>query len=256
MNHHCQNWRSKLNLYADGELPSREDLECGEHIRGCPECNAHAMGVLLQKRITRAAGKRYQPSADLRRKVMGGLVSRSSPAPWRAWVPQLAAASLFILITFIGITSWPGLFHANGQNISSLRALVDLHSTALATANPVEVVSSDRHTVKPWFQGKLPFSFDLPEPDGGPYTLLGARMAFFDQQPAAHLIYAYKQHRISVFIFVDREDALVWDEKTDIAGIHAETWKQNGLRYVVVGDAAYEALHALAEKFRPEPTNK
>ncbi len=256
MNNDCQKWREKLNLFADGELSSEDDSSCSGHLRGCSECNAHAMSMLLQKRATRAAGRRYQPSVEFRRKVMDQIAAQSSPAPWRAWMPQLAGAAALILITFIGITMWPGMVHSDAQNNSSLRALADLHSTVLAAANPVEVVSSDRHTVKPWFQGKLPFSFDLPEPNGGPYTLLGGRMAFFAQQPSAHLIYAYKQHRLSVFIFAERDALQPWNETNDLAGIHTETWKQNGLRYVVVGDAAADVINGLAVKLRQPSANK
>ncbi len=63
--------------------------------------------------------------------------------------------------------------------------LADLHVTALASANPVDVVSSDRHTVKPWFEGKIPFTFNLPELQDSELTLVGGRIAYLGQSPGS-----------------------------------------------------------------------
>src|SRR3989454_12268228 len=68
----------------------------------------------------------------------------------------------------------------------------------------VDVISSDRHTVKPWFQGKIPFAFDLPQLQNSEFSLLGGRMAYLDQTPGAHLIYDMRKHHISVFVFQER----------------------------------------------------
>ena len=76
--------------------------------------------------------------------------------------------------------------------------MADLHVSDLASANPYDVVSSDRHTVKPWFQGKIPFAFNLPEFAGTEFTLLGGRLVYLHQQPAAQLVVGVGKHRISV----------------------------------------------------------
>src|SRR5271168_714397 len=192
-----KHWLDQLGAYVDGELSPQDDAHCGEHLRSCQSCATAAMEMLLQKRMTQSAGKRFKPSADFRRKIMNQVAVKPRFAFGAIWMKQFAAAALLIIVTIAGAIYWPALRGENAQQKQVLQSLADLHSTALASTNPVEVVSSDRHTVKPWFQGKLPFSFDLPEkyPDG--FSLLGARMAFFGQQPAAQLIYAYKLHRIS-----------------------------------------------------------
>jgi|SRR5438445_13863468 len=64
---------------------------------------------------------------------------------------------------------------------------------------------TDRHTVKPWFQGKIPFAFDLPELQNSEFSLLGGRMTYLDQTPGAHLIYDARKHHISVFVFQERD---------------------------------------------------
>ena len=121
--------------------------------------------------------------------------------------------------------------------------------TALASANPVEVVSTDRHTVKPWFQGRIPFTFDLPELQGTPFTLVGGRVVYFHQEPGAHLIFGYQRHFISVFIFRDTPQLAMpvsfFADKS--SSFTVRTWTQQGLRYVMLGDANAAVIENLRE---------
>ncbi len=123
----------------------------------------------------------------------------------------------------------------------------------MASANPVDVISTDRHTVKPWFQGKIPFTFTLPELQGSEFTLLGGRVTYLGQMPGAHLIYSVRKHQISVFMFQDRD---IKGGFGDDAGARTrrsfavETWAQDGLRYFVMGDANAADIQALASRLK------
>jgi anti-sigma factor RsiW len=75
----------------------------------------------------------------------------------------------------------------------------------IASANPVDVVSTDRHTVKPWFAGKIPFTFNLPDLQGSAFTLVGGRVSYLRQSPGAELIFKIRQHQVSVFIFQEKD---------------------------------------------------
>jgi anti-sigma factor RsiW len=130
----------------------------------------------------------------------------------------------------------------------TLAQLLDMHVGALASPNPVDVVSSDRHTVKPWFQGKLPFTFNLPELGGSAYSLVGGRLVYFAGRPGAQLIYALKKHELSVFIVQEEGPAGVADEKQN--GFSTESWSAGGLRYVVMSDAGAGDVHALGDLVR------
>ena len=126
--------------------------------------------------------------------------------------------------------------------------LADLHVATLASANPVDVVSSDRHTVKPWFQGKIPFTFNLPELAGTPFVLVGARISYLNQAPGAELIFRVRQHQISVFIFQDRAVGTVLAKEragTELS-FNVQSWSRNGLRYFVIGDASADDLEKLS----------
>jgi hypothetical protein len=127
--------------------------------------------------------------------------------------------------------------------------IADLHVATLASSSPADVISSDRHTVKPWFQGKIPFTFDLPELQNSEFSLLGGRMTYLDQTPGAHLIYQLRRHLISVFVFQEESLRGRLNENSPVArtlSFNMETWSQGGLRYFVIGDAGSADINNLA----------
>ena len=140
------------------------------------------------------------------------------------------------------------------QTSDTIAEIADLHVNALASANQVDVVSTDRHTVKPWFQGRIPFTFNLPEFSGTEFTLVGGRMAYFHQQPGAQLIVSIHQHKISVLIF--QESAGMEREFPRSAGVDRrtsfgmETWQSEKLRFVLVSDADPSRIEDLARLFK------
>src|SRR4029434_2685445 len=98
------------------------------------------------------------------------------------------------------------LWLQHSRSEQALSALADLHVSTLASANPVDVVSSDRYTAKPWCKGKLPFTFNLPELQTSPFKLIGGRLTYFQQSPGAQLLFEVAKHQISVFIFQNRAE--------------------------------------------------
>ncbi len=259
----CTEWRDRIDAYVDAELPPSEMAAFRAHIGQCAECAASALALMQSKQAIRRAGNRYTASADLRSRIsalaQGQELAEVKAEPARVererhwtsltsgtWPRWVMAAAALLLIT-------AGLFVANRrQQAKALAEFADLHVAALASANPVEVISTDRHTVKPWFQGRIPFTFDLPELQGSPFALLGGRVAYFHQEPAAHLIFRYQRHLISVFIFRDASQAALPTSAIadQTSSFRLRSWTQGGLRYVVIGDAGAGTIQQLAELLR------
>ncbi len=201
------------------------------------------------KRSVQIAGRRYTASAELRNRIAKSVAAkprRESGWFWRV----LALPALSVLIVSVALNFYVGRQSSRRQRIYS--ELADLHVAALASATPVDVVSTDRHTVKPWFQGKLPFSFNLPEVQGTEFTLLGGRVTYLAQTPGAHLIYQVRKHEVSVFIFQDRGEETVSLPSGPLRELsfNVENWTQNGLRYFVVGDVSADDIQALSKLLR------
>ena len=88
----------------------------------------------------------------------------------------------------------PQTSHVNRQQ--ALAQLLDLHVATTASSNPVDVLSTDRHTVKPWFQGKLPYAFNLPEFQDTPFKLIGGKLVYFRHTAGAQLLVELRKHQI------------------------------------------------------------
>ncbi len=236
-----------LGAYLDGEVPADRAAELGQHIANCPGCAAEIAALVYLKRQLKTARGQFAPSAEFRRRIQKQI---ATPArrPWLlGMVPAGALALALVLAIALG-WNW----YTRGAD--SYAELADLHVNALASANTVDVVSTDRHTVKPWFQGKIPFSFNVPELAGSDFTLVGGRMVYFHQSPGAQLIVAARQHKISVLIFQENDaSARSFPVSTDVLrrnSFSMETWRSQQLRFVLISDADAGSVERLARVFR------
>lgn len=257
----CTEWHNRVDAYVDGELSTAEMAAFRAHGEECAECAMRALSATESKSAIRRAANRYSAPPELRARVLASIKADAQPAiaetrkphtrvadyfpgMWPRWA--LAAAAVLLLTA--------GLFVVSNrrQEAKSLAEFADLHVANLASANPVEVISTDRHTVKPWFQGRIPFTFALPELVGSPFTLVGGRVAYFHQEPGAHLVFRYQRHLVSVFIFRDTSqlDLPVSSYQGETSSFTLRTWTQGGLRYVVIGDAGAGTLQQLADLLR------
>jgi anti-sigma factor RsiW len=244
---HCDQDATTLAQYLDGELLPEQASALQEHIGECPRCAAEVSQQVELKRSLRAARARYTPSVDFRRKIQQQ-ITKPQQSWWKTrFVSILATAAVLLVIA-------AALWVHRSRRADSFSEVADLHVGALASTNPVDVVSTDRHTVKPWFQGKIPFSFNIPELAGTEFTLLGARLVYLHQQPGAQLIFNMRQHKISVLIFqktTEIEDALPAGNGIDKRdSFSVETWGSQGLQFVVIGDADVNEIRKLSDAIK------
>jgi anti-sigma factor RsiW len=237
----CDTWIEKLDAYLDGELPAAELKAFDEHLRSCSSCAAEGLARVQLKRAVKDAGRRFTPALEFRRKVQEKIAEK----------PRLSWNFRWVLVTAVlGLVLAAGLttFYLGRQRRQQqvYGELADLHVATLASANPVDVVSSDRHAVKPWFEGKIPFTFNLPELQNSDFSLVGGRVTYLGQVPGAQLIYRIRKHQVSVFIFPEEllGRNLPAGAPSDFS-FHAETWTQDGLRYFVIGDVGLDDIRGL-----------
>jgi len=251
----CIAWQSRLDAYVDAELSPDEMASFRAHAATCMDCASAALAFTEEKAALRRAGRRYSASPDLRARIQSTLASQAaatrneqtiltpkatSVISWPRWIAAAAAVLLLAAgLSFLAVRN---------RDSHPLAEFADLHVATLASSNPVEVVSTDRHTVKPWFQGRIPFAFDLPDLQGSPFTLVGGRVAYFHQEPGAHLIFSYQRHFISAFLFRDTPQLAIAQTSFSDHGtsFYLQTWTQDGLRYVLVSDVNSATLAQLA----------
>jgi anti-sigma factor RsiW len=223
-----------LERYADGELGSTEAAEFERHLQECARCAASALRIVMMKQAIHDVMREEVPSEELRERVRRPMVKKASRTPiwWAA-----AAAAVLVLITTIVIRT---------ESPSALPELVDMHVTLLASANPVDVISTDRHTVKPWFEGRLPFT--VPVPDlASPFHLIGGRVIYWHANPAAYLLVGKGAHRISLFVFRDGDAPRDLRQSSD--AVSTLVWRSGGLTFVAIGQVPREDLQSLSAAF-------
>jgi anti-sigma factor RsiW len=223
-------WREKIGLYVDGELEPGADQAVASHLQNCAECSSAMLEQQALKKAVRVAGKRFTAPPELYASIQRQMMPKRNVGWWFKGSALATSAVLLALIAF-------ALLSRPSTSSATVAQLIDQHVTMLASANPVDVVSSDRHTVKPWYQGKLPFTFNPPElAKDSPFTLIGGRLTYAQHTPGAELVYQVRQHKISVFIFQARD--VRGGSSADNQAFVVNGWQQGGLQYYVVTDAA------------------
>lgn len=242
----CDPNPATLGAYLDGELPSEEVADLRNHVATCPHCSVQLADLARMQRSMRAARHQFVPTPEFRGKIQQQIAAPKRRNWSSAWLPAAIALAAMLLIAFV----WIG----DSRRSDAFSEVADLHVSALASSNPVDVVSTDRHTVKPWYAGKIPFSFNLPDLGGTDYSLVGGRLVYFHQQPGAQLIVGLRQHRISVLIFQDSPElAHAFSGFRSVQHRNSfamDTWTSQGLRFVVISDADPAAIANLSRLFQ------
>lgn len=263
--------QSILNALADNELSTDQLVTANEHLAGCKACTSNALYLSLLKSATARAGQRYTAQPHLRERLMRlsseapeFRAASTSPSAWRfgslGWATAAALLLLAISIGFIQRNvqrSWI----ASAQHAALVNEVFDQHVATLAASLPPQVLSTDRHTVKPWFQGKIPFSFNLPENLPGNTTLDGANLTYLDNQPIAQLLYSIGKHRVSVFVRQKPAAAEASKLPAEHSGFHVMGFDTNDLEMIAVSDVDPAHLAELVNAIRQaqsgaqKPTN-
>lgn len=215
-----------LNDEAVARIADGEDVD-NAHLRECARCANALVETLRMKRAVRAAVPRAAVPETLRRRI--GRQPSPSRSGW--WLAAAAVAALAVFAAALHVV--------DGRRAT--RELIDLHTTIVAGTTPIDVVSTDRHTVKPWFEGKVPFAVDIPELGATPFRLVGGRLVFWRGEPGAYLLVSKGAHRLSLFVF--RSDAV---PRLSASGqMRVSSWQSNGLTWIAVSDLSSDDLTAL-----------
>jgi anti-sigma factor RsiW len=251
-----------LNALADGELTGDEFVRVNLHLYGCPQCTSSALVQSLLKAATGRAGQRYVPPPDLQDRLTRLAAhetaypqpapSEQAPRPARSFAVYGWVAAVAVLLICAILFAVLRSTQRKAVEFSEIAGLVtevsDQHIATLAANAPPEVISSDRHTVKPWFQGKLPFSFNLPQNLPQDTTLDGANLTYLHGQPTAQLLYSIGKHRVSVFVQQRSVAAASRAIEADHAGFHVEGFRTNDLEAVAVSDVDPARLADLLDR--------
>jgi anti-sigma factor RsiW len=244
----CELRQTRLHAYLDGELDAAGSADFNQHLRSCPVCAA-ALGQEEKLRQAFEQSRLYSRApAGLKLRIQESLPRphAETAAGFGFWRWLAVAAAVLIATTL----AWRqiGLTQHKSYNDAAVLAAVDAHLRSLQPGHLVDVESTDQHTVKPWFDGKLDFAPPVRDFAANDFPLLGGRLDVIAGRTVAGLVYGRRKHFISVFAEKSAAEAS-WDGSGEAQGYHWTAWSKDGFNFCAVSDVSKADLDQLKQLF-------
>jgi anti-sigma factor RsiW len=243
----CTDTRTLIESYVDGELDLVRNVEIEEHLGDCPTCAPmHKDTLELRSRIRESASY-FRAPAGLQQRVRAiapekKAKTRYSRVPVWTWSGAVAAVVLLTLVT-VGFMRIAGE-SSRGQMIA--QEIVADHVRSLMANHLTDVTSTDQHTVKPWFDGKLDFAPPVNDFAAEGFPLVGGRLDYLDGQPVAALVYQRRLHPINLFVWTAPEKYAEKAAGQTRQGFNILFWTRDGMTYCAISDLATDEMQTFA----------
>ncbi|HEX4792663.1 MAG TPA: anti-sigma factor [Humisphaera sp.] len=245
----CAKVQELLHLHADGELDSLTTMELDRHFENCQRCAAARKG-LASLRATMGLGGLYERAPQSFREQIEASLDRAAgrARPRMAIMPRwLAMAAVVGLVAGLGILLLVNRSRSTDMLASDVTAS---HIRSMMGDHLVDVHTSDKHVVKPWFQGKLDYSFDVTDLATSGFPLVGGRMDYVNGRSVAALVYSRGNHPINLFIWPASGQAASEPTYRDLQGYHLAAWTDHQMTYWAVSNVAEADLRQFVADVR------
>lgn len=247
----CEITRTVLHGYLDGELDATRAAEFERHLESCREC-ANTLGAEESLRSSlQRSGLYEQAPISLRKKVRADLHAATAlPAAPRipVWRWLGVAAAVLLLVAAVSWFSWlqPPKDSASTTPFT-VAEIIDAHVRSLQPGHLTDVASTDQHTVKPWFNGKLAFVPPVKDFADEGFPLVGGRLDVLGGQNVATLVYSRRKHIINVFVLPTKEPDTPIHPPGLRQGYQWRHWRRQGMEYCAISDVSDSDLYELAQ---------
>jgi anti-sigma factor RsiW len=242
----CKETKPLLNAYVDGELDSAGSVAVETHMQGCASCLGEVDGLHRLASAIESGSLRYNAPTHLKRKLRSAIHAadvepRSSVFSWR-WVS--IPATLALLVAFAWILTTRSL--KSSEETALVNDIVSSHIRSMMADHVTDVPSSDSHTVKPWFSGKLDYSPPTKDLTEQGFPLIGGRLDYMDNRPVAALVYRRNQHVINLFVWPSNV-ATSQEEQLARQGYNLIHWTESGMTYWLISELNLPELRQCAD---------
>ncbi len=239
----CEQTPTVLHGYLDGELDAAGAAEFERHLEMCSECLAE-LEAQEKLRSAMQRAQLYEPAlVSLRRKVNANLPA-ARPAGFGLsgmWLRWLAAAAAILLVASVG---WRVLPSFRGADNFDAAGAIDAHLRSLQAGHLVDVASTDQHTVKPWFDGKIDFAPPVRDFVDDGFPLQGGRLDVLHGRSVAALVYGRRKHVVNVFVWPTTQGDHAPRSGSQL-GYQWMEWRKGGMEFCAVSDTSTSDLEEL-----------
>lgn len=234
----CQQIQTLIHAHHDGELDAANTQQVDQHLADCPRCFSLRSNLETMRTQLRDDALRFRAPAALRSRLRATLANTRPPG-WqvaRAWLTRwrlrLATAAIVLTAAGLALEFWP-----SPSEDRLLTEILSSHVRSLMATHLTDVASTDQHTVKPWFDGKLDFAPPVKDLRESGFPLLGGRLDYLAERPVAALVYSRQKHLINLFIWpANRTDPALAPCALERNGYHLIRWTNQGMHLWAVSD--------------------
>jgi anti-sigma factor RsiW len=245
----CTEAQRLLHAYIDAELDMGNTLEIEEHLQQCTACLQTYNNAQALRTAIKTNSLYFHAPEKLQQRIQSSVLHAKKTAfishvtSWRV-LSVAAVLVLAMLLTLWGLTLFrPASFAGNPLPQEVLAS----HVRSLMANHLVDVPSSDQHTVKPWFNGKLDFSPPVVDLTSQGFPLLGGRLDYLDNRPVAAVVYKRHKHIINLFIWPSTQNMGEEMNTTTFQGYHLIHWTKSGMTYWAVSDLNLNELQQFVQ---------
>jgi anti-sigma factor (TIGR02949 family) len=241
----CELTRRYVSGYLDGELDLVRTIEIEVHLKGCPDCAQELEGLKALRAALQRSSLAYAAPVALRERIQSSLRASSgadvqeSKFKWPSlhfW--QLAGAFALLALISVSGWQWAARLRAPSSDQRIAAEVFSSHVRSLEGNHLMDVVSTDQHTVKPWFDGKLDFSPPVEDLASDDFPLVGGRLDYLEGREVAALIYQRRKHFINVFVWPNPAASRSTQAVESRQGYNIMRWSRGGFEFWAVSDVA------------------
>ncbi|HYY29698.1 MAG TPA: anti-sigma factor [Chthoniobacterales bacterium] len=248
----CEECRDLIEPYIDNELDVSATILLKRHLRECSQCRLLLESRKALQTLLKSPELQFEVPDTLRDKIRSPIPAATvrvqrrsgtrSIAPW-IFVPFALAAALAVVLAFLK----PGGIPDRSRTSALSEEVISSHVRSLLAAHLLDVPSTDQHTVKPWFDGKLKFSPPVQDFAERGFRLIGGRLDYLDGREVAAVVYQRNKHIINLFIWPSESGPSAAAKAFTKDGFNVLHWESDGFEFWAVSDVNAVDLKAFAD---------
>ena len=251
----CDRAHDLIGAYIDGELTGPDRQTMTAHLQTCPECAALAQDLVRIGRQVATAGHEATPMA-LTMRIRNALAKEAASTPktleqdasaqviqipttnHRAWHPGFArqVANLVAACIFSSALTWGAFTLQTPVTSRPENDIVSAHIRSLLQDSPIQIASSDSHTVKPWFNGRIDFAPDVKDLTAEGFPLAGGRLDYIADRRVGAIVYRRRIHVVNVFMWPAANAESRPPQFETVKGYNLMSWSRSGVTYWAISD--------------------